>query len=132
MKGILIIGTLLTLLAATAITSNNNNHVYAQSNTTVNQPNQQKPTEQKQGGEYSGFENSGTQPGGAPTHSANPTPQAPISGQQVQDSKNQTIVATAAQNQQQYGVPALAGIGAAAALGIGAIVWYYRRKSKLM
>ena len=130
MKGILIIGTLLTLLlAATAITSNN--HVYAQTNSTVNPANQQKPTEQKQGGQYSGFENSGTQSGGAPTHNANPTPQAPISGQQVQESKNQTTVATPAQNQQQFGIPALAGIGAAIAVGIGAITWYYRKKSKL-
>jgi hypothetical protein len=57
----------------------------------------QKPTEQKQGGEYSGFEETGPQAGPIPNKNANPTPQAPVSGLDVQE-QNKTTATAAAQD----------------------------------
>lgn len=89
---------------------------------------EQKPTEEKQGGEYSGFEESQEQSSGLPNQEANPTPQAPISGLDVQQEENSTsTAATAAEPSSPYGMTLLAGIGAVAAGAIVAATWYFRK-----
>jgi hypothetical protein len=86
----------------------------------------QKPTEKKQGGEYSGFEETKKQTEGLPTNEASPTPQAPISG--VNPEQNQsTKTAGAVEPASPFGISMLAGIGAAAAGGIVAAAWYFKK-----
>jgi len=124
---------LLFIVTALMITSLATSSVYGQSNNTTNEANQQKPTEQKQGGEYSGFENTEKQSEGIPKSDANPTPQAPISGLhvQVENKTTTTAAATASETQQSpFGIALLAGMGAVAAVAIGAGVWYFRKKNK--
>ena len=97
----------------------------------VNDTQQQKPTEEKQGGEYSGFEEAERQTEGIPNQEANPTPQAPISGINVQQENRTTAADTttgvAAEPTSTSGVAMLAGIGAVIAAAVGAAVWYFKR-----
>lgn len=114
---------IVVLISTTTVTS-----AYAQD---VNDTQEQKPTEEKQGGEYSGFEEAGRQTEGIPNQEANPTPQAPISGINVQQ-ENQTTAAdtttgVVAEPTSTPGVAMLAGIGAVIAAAVGAAVWYLKR-----
>lgn len=88
---------------------------------------EQKPTEEKQGGEYSGFEESQEQSRGLPNQEANPTPQAPISGLDVQQENRTSAATTAIEPSSPYGMTLLAGIGAVAAVAIVAAAWYFRK-----
>ncbi|MDQ3848517.1 MAG: hypothetical protein M3261_06140 [Thermoproteota archaeon] len=118
---------MLQLLAIVVLISATVTSAYAQN---VNDTQEQKPTEEKQGGEYSGFEEAGKQTQGIPNQEANPTPQAPISGLNVQQ-ENQTTAADAtgiaAEPASTPGIAMLAGIGAVIAAAIGAAVWYFKR-----
>ncbi len=90
----------------------------------------QKPTEEKQGGEYSGLENTGNQSYGIPRSGANPTPQAPITGLDVQTENKTTSTASApatTETQNPLGIAMIAGMGGAAAVAIGSGVWYFRK-----
>ncbi len=93
----------------------------------------QKPTEQKQGGEYSGFEETGPQEAGPiPNKNANPTPQAPVSGLDVQEQNKTT--ATAAQDApvnnpgSPLGSGLIIGMGALAAGIVVAVSWYFKKR----
>jgi cobalamin biosynthesis Mg chelatase CobN len=107
--------------------------VYAQNESAPpKEANQQKPTEQKQGGQYSGFENTGNQSYGIPRSGGNPTPQAPITGQNVQIENKTTSTAGISSTEtleSPSGIAMIAGMGGAAAVAIGAGVWYFRKKS---
>jgi hypothetical protein len=94
----------------------------------------QKPTEQKQGGEYSGFEETGPpQAGPTPNKNANPTPQAPISGLDVQE-QNKTTATAAAQDApvnnlgSPLGSGLIIGMGALAAGIVVAVSWYFKKR----
>ena len=117
---------IVVMIATTTATISND--VYAQN---VSENQEQKPTEEKQGGEYSGFEEAGRQTEGIPNQDANPTPQAPISGLNVQQENRTTTADTtagvAAEPASTPGVAMLAGIGAVVAVAIGATVWYFKR-----
>jgi len=92
---------------------------------------EQKPTEEKQGGEYSGFEESQKQTQGIPNQQANPTPQAPISGVDVQqENQNTPVGTTAIQPASPSGIAMLGGLGAVVAIAIVASVWYIRRNKR--
>ena len=92
---------------------------------------QQKPTEEKQGGEYSGFEESQKQTQGIPNQQANPTPQAPISGVDIQQENQTTPVGSVAfQPASPSGIAMLGGLGAVVAIVIVAAVWYIRRNKR--
>ena len=118
----------IVVMIATTTTATISNDVYAQN---VSENQEQKPTEEKQGGEYSGFEEAGRQTEGIPNQDANPTPQAPISGLNVQQENRTTTADTtagvAAEPASTPGVAMLAGIGAVVAVAIGATVWYFKR-----
>jgi len=121
------------LLIAAALMAASFASAYGQSNNETSDANQPKLAEQKQGGEYSGFENTQKQSEGIPKSDANPTPQAPISGLdvQVENKTTTTAAATASETQQSpFGIALLAGMGAVAAVAIGAGVWYFRKKNK--
>jgi len=115
---------IVVLISATAVTID----VYAQN---VNDNESQMPTEEKQGGQHSGFEESGPQTEGIPNQDANPTPQAPVSGLNVQQENRTTTADTtagvAAEPASTPGIAMLAGIGAVVAVVIGAAVWYFKR-----
>ena len=93
----------------------------------------QKPTEQKQGGEYSGFEETGPQAGPIPNKNANPTPQAPVSGLDVQE-QNKTTATAAAQDApvnnlgSPLGSGLIIGMGALAAGIVVAGSWYFKKR----
>jgi hypothetical protein len=93
----------------------------------------QKPTEQKQGGEYSGFEETGPQAGPIPNKNANPTPQAPVSGLDVQE-QNKTTATAAAQDApvnnpgSPLGSGLIIGMGALAAGIVVAVSWYFKKR----
>jgi hypothetical protein len=96
----------------------------------------QKPTEQKQGGDYSGFEETGPQSGPIPNKNANPTPQAPISGLDVQD-QNKTTATAAEQDApvnnpgSPFGSGLIIGMGALAAGVIVAVSWYFKKRKSV-
>jgi hypothetical protein len=131
---LLLAAILLTATASTTIASHN---VYGQAGGDTSAPSEsnQKPTEEKQGGEYSGFEETGNQTDGIPNEEVNPTPQAPISGLDVQQQNKTTTTtttetATADQRREgPFGTTMLVGMGAAAAVAIAVGAWYYRKKN---
>ena len=103
-----------------------------QAPTPARQANRTEPTEEKQGGEYTGFEETGNQTDGRPNEEANPTPQAPISGLDVQQQNKTTTTAetpTADERREgPFGTTMLVGMGAVAAVAIAVGAWYYRKK----
>jgi hypothetical protein len=123
------------LLTATTTTTIASYNVYGQAGGDTSAPSEsnQKPTEEKQGGEYSGFEETGNQTDGGPNEEANPTPQAPISGLEVQQ-QNKTTATTAEtatadeKREGPFGTTVLVGMGAVAAVAIAVGAWYYRKK----
>jgi hypothetical protein len=129
---LLLAAILLTATASTTIASHN---VYGQAGGDTSAPSEsnQKPTEEKQGGEYSGFEETGNQTDGIPNEEANPTPQAPISGLDVQQqNKTTTTTETATADERRegpFGTTMLVGMGAVAAVAIAVGAWYYRKKN---
>jgi hypothetical protein len=129
---LLLAAILLTATASTTIASHN---VYGQAGGDTSTPSEsnQKPTEEKQGGEYSGFEETGNQTDGIPNEEANPTPQAPISGLDVQQqNKTTTTTETATADERRegpFGTTMLVGMGAVAAVAIAVGAWYYRKKN---
>jgi hypothetical protein len=109
---------------------------HAQNQPSANGPQNQsaqKPTEQKQGGEYSGFEETGPQAGPIPNKNANPTPQAPVSGLDVQE-QNKTTATAAAQDApvnnpgSPLGSGLIIGMGALAAGIVVAGSWYFKKR----
>ncbi len=123
---------LLTAIATTNIASYN---LYGQAggDTIAASESNQEPTEEKQGGEYSGFEETGNQTDGTPNEEANPTPQAPISGLDVQQQNKTTTTTTETPTADErregpFGTTMLVGIGAVAAVAIAVGAWYYRKK----
>ena len=125
----IVVVVVVVLIGATTTTTITN--AYGQG---VNETRQeQKPTEEKQGGEYSGFEEAGKQTQGIPNQEANPTPQAPISGLNVQQ-ENQTTAADAtgiaAEPASTPGIAMLAGIGAVIAAAGVAAAWYFKRNKR--
>lgn len=128
---LLLAAILLTATASTTIASHN---VYGQAGGDTSAPSEsnQKPTEEKQGGEYSGFEETGNQTDGIPNEEANPTPQAPISGLDVQQQNKTTTTETATADERRegpFGTTILVGMGAVAAVAIAVGAWYYRKKN---
>jgi hypothetical protein len=132
---LLLAAILLTATASTTIASHN---IYGQAGGDTSTPSEsnQKPTEEKQGGEYSGFEEIGNQTDGIPNEEANPTPQAPISGLDVQQQNKTTMTTTTTETataderrQGPFGTTMLVGMGAVAAVAIAAGAWYYRKKN---
>ena len=120
------------LLTATATTTIASYNIYGQAGGDASAPSEsnQEPTEEKQGGEYSGFEETGNQTDGTSNEEANPTPQAPISGLEVQQ-QNKTTTETATADERRegpFGTTMLVGIGAVAAVAIAVGAWYYRKK----
>jgi hypothetical protein len=129
---LLLLATIL-LTATTTIASYN---VYGQAGGDTSAPGEsnQEPTEEKQGGEYSGFEETGNQTDGTPNEEANPTPQAPISGLDVQQQNKTTTTTTETPTADErregpFGTTMLVGIGAVAAVAIAVGAWYYRKKN---
>jgi hypothetical protein len=130
---------LLLLLAAillTATTTIASHNVYSQAGGDTSAPSEsnQEPTEEKQGGEYSGFEETGNQTDGVPNEEANPTPQAPISGLDVQQQNKTTTTTTETATADErtegpFGTTMLVGMGAVAAAAIAVGAWYYRKKN---
>lgn len=121
------------LLTATTIASHN---VYGQAGGDTSAPSEsnQEPTEEKQGGEYSGFEETGNQTDGIPNEEANPTPQAPISGLDVQQQNKTTTTTTETSTVDErkegpFCTTMLVGMGAVAAVAIAVGAWYYRKKN---
>ena len=104
-----------------------------QAATPARQANRTEPTEEKQGGEYSGFEETGNQTDGTPNEEANPTPQAPISGLDVQQqNKTTTTTETPTADERRegpFGTTMLVGMGAVAAVAIAVGAWYYSKKN---
>lgn len=86
----------------------------------------QKPPEEKQGGEYSGFEETGRQDEGLPEEKADPVPQAPISGVEVDNQTETETAETFVQPTQPSGWPMLAGVGIAATGAIAVAIWYFK------
>jgi hypothetical protein len=123
------------LTATTTTTTIASHNVYGQAGGDTSTPSEsnQKPTEEKQGGEYSGFEETGNQTDGIPNEEANPTPQAPISGLDVQQqNKTTTTTETATADERRegpFGTTMLVGMGAVAAVAIAVGAWYYRKKN---
>jgi hypothetical protein len=132
---LLILATIL-LTATTAATTIASYNVYGQAGGDTGAPSEsnQEPTEEKQGGEYSGFEETGNQTDGTPNEEANPTPQAPISGLDVQQQNKTTTTTTETPTADErregpFGTTMLVGIGAVAAVAIAVGAWYYRKKN---
>jgi hypothetical protein len=122
---------LLTAIATTNIASYN---LYGQAggDTIAASESNQEPTEEKQGGEYSGFEETGNQTDGTPNEEANPTPQAPISGLDMQQQNKTTTTETLTADERReglFGTTMLVGMGAVAAVAIAVGAWYYRKKN---
>jgi hypothetical protein len=132
---LLLLATIL-LTATTAAATIASYNVYAQAGGDTSAPGEsnQEPTEEKQGGEYSGFEETGNQTDGTPNEEANPTPQAPISGLDVQQQNKTTTTTTETPTADErregpFGTTMLVGIGAVAAVAIAVGAWYYRKKN---
>jgi hypothetical protein len=131
---LLLLATIL-LTATTATTTIASYNVYGQAGGDTTRPSEsnQEPTEEKQGGEYSGFEETGNQTDGTPNEEANPTPQAPISGLDVQQqNKTRTTTETPTADERRegpFGTTMLVGMGAVAAVAIAVGAWYYRKKN---
>ena len=122
---------LLTAIATTNIASYN---LYGQAggDTIAASESNQEPTEEKQGGEYSGFEETGNQTDGTLNEEANPTPQAPISGLDMQQQNKTTTTETLTADERReglFGTTMLVGMGAVAAVAIAVGAWYYRKKN---
>jgi hypothetical protein len=127
---------LLTATAtATATTTIASYNVYGQAGGDTSAPSEsnQKPNKEKQGGEYSGFEETGNQTDGTSNEEANLTPQAPISGFDVQQQNKTTTTTTESATADErregpFGTTMLVGMGAVAAVAIAVGAWYYRKK----
>ena len=126
---------LLTATATTATTTIASYNVYGQAGGDTSAPSEsnEEPNKEKQGGEYSGFEETGTQTDGTSNEEANPTPQAPISGLDVQHQNNTTTTTTETATADErregpFGTTMLVGMGAVAAVAIAVGAWYYRKK----
>jgi hypothetical protein len=124
------------LLTATATTTIGSYNVYGQAvgDTSAPSESNQEPTKEKQGGEYSGFEETGNQTDGTSNQEANPTPQAPISGLDVQQQNKTTTTTTETATADErregpFGTTMLVGMGAVAAVAIAVGAWYYRKKN---
>ena len=121
---------LLTATATAAITTIASYNVYGQAGGDTSAPSEsnQEPTEEKQGGEYSGFEETGNQTDGTSNEEANPTPQAPISGFDVQQQNKTTTTTESATADERregpFGTTMLVGMGAVAAVAIAVGAWY--------
>jgi hypothetical protein len=95
---------LLTAIATPATIASYNVYGQAGGDTSAPSESNQEPTEEKQGGEYSGFEETGNQTDGTSNEEANPTPQAPISGLDVQQqNKTTTTTETATADERREG-----------------------------
>lgn len=131
---LLLLATILLTATATTTTIASYN-VYGQPGGDTSAPSEsnQEPTDEKQGGEYSGFEETGNQTYGTPNKEANPTPQGPISGLDVQQqNKTTTTTETATADERRegpFGTTMLVGTGAVAAVAIAVGAWYYRKKN---
>ena len=132
---LLLLATILLTATTTTITSYN---VYGQAGGDTSAPSEsnQEPTKEKQGSEYSGFEETGNQTDGRPNEDANPTPQAPISGLDVQQQNKTTTTTTETATADErregpFGTTMLVGMGAVAAVAIAVGAWYYRKKKML-
>jgi hypothetical protein len=124
------------LLTATATTTIASYNVYGQAvgDTSAPSESNQEPTKEKQGGEYSGFEETGNQTDGTSNQEANPTPQAPISGLDVQQQNKTTTTTTETATADErregpFGTTMLVGMGAVAAVAIAVGAWYFRKKN---
>jgi hypothetical protein len=130
---LLLAAILLTATTTTTTTASHNIYGQAGGDTSAPSESNQKPTEEKQGGEYSGFEETGNQTDGIPNEEANPTPQAPISGLDVQQqNKTTTTTETATADERRegpFGTTMLVGMGAVAAVAIAVGAWYFRKKN---
>jgi hypothetical protein len=133
----LLAAILLTATAATAATTTiASQNVYPQAggDTSVPSESNQEPAEEKQGGEYSGFEETGNQADGIANEEANPTPQAPISGLDVQQQNKRTTTTTETapadeRREGPFGTTMLVGMGAVAAVAIAVGAWYSRKRN---
>jgi hypothetical protein len=132
----LLAAILLTATTATATTTIASQNVYAQAGGDTSAPSEsnQEPAEEKQGGEYSGFEETGNQTDGIANEEANPTPQAPTSGLDVQQQNKRTTTTTetAPADERREGpfrTTMLVGMGAVAAVAIAVGAWYSRKRN---
>jgi hypothetical protein len=130
---LLLLATILLTAAATTTIASYNVYGQAGGDTSAPSESNQEPTEEKQGGEYSGFEETGNQTDGTPNEEANPTPQAPISGLDVQQqNKTTTTTETPTADERRegpFGTTMLVGMGAVAAVAIAVGTWYYSKKN---
>jgi hypothetical protein len=130
---LLLLATILLRAAATTTIASYNVYGQAGGDTSAPSESNQEPTEEKQGGEYSGFEETGNQTDGTPNEEANPTPQAPISGLDVQQqNKTTTTTETPTADERRegpFGTTMLVGMGAVAAVAIAVGTWYYSKKN---
>lgn len=90
----------------------------------------QKPTEEKQGGEYSGFNETGRQDQGLPDEKADPVPQAPIAGVDVDDSQETETADTFVEPARESNLPMIIGAGVSGAAAAGIAIWYFRSRSR--
>jgi hypothetical protein len=130
---LLLLATILLTATTTIIIASYNIYGQAGGDTSAPSESNQEPTKEKQGGEYSGFEETGNQTDGTTNEDANPTPQAPISGLDVQQQNNTTTTTTATatadeRREDAFGTTMLVGMGAVAAVAIAVGAWYYRKK----
>jgi hypothetical protein len=130
---LLLLATILLTAIATTNIALYNLYGQAGGDTIAASESNQELTEEKQGGEYSGFEETGNQTDGTPNEEANPTPQAPISGLDVQQqNKTTTTTETLTADERRegpFGTTMLVGMGAVAAVAIAVGAWYYRKKN---
>jgi hypothetical protein len=130
---LLLLATILLRAAATTTIASYNVYGQAGGDTSAPSESNQEPTQEKQGGEYSGFEETGNQTDGTPNEEANPTPQAPISGLDVQQqNKTTTTTETPTADERReapFGTTMLVGMGAVAAVAIAVGTWYYSKKN---
>jgi hypothetical protein len=133
-----LLATILLTATTTATTTIASYNVYGQAGGDTSAPSEsnQEPTEEKQGGEYSGFEETGNQTDGTSNEEANPTPQAPIRGFDVQQQNKTTTTTTESATADErregpFGTTMLVGMGAVAAVAIAVGAWYYRKKKML-
>jgi hypothetical protein len=130
---LLLLATILLRAAATTTIASYNVYGQAGGDTSAPSESNQEPTEEKQGGEYSGFEETGNQTDGTPNEEANPTPQAPISGLDVQQqNKTTTTTETPTADERRegpFGTTMLVGMGAVAAVAIAVGAWCYSKKN---
>ena len=90
----------------------------------------QKPTEEKQGGEYSGFNETGRQDQGLPDEKADPVPQAPITGVDVDEGVGTETADTFVEPVRGSNLPMLVGAGVSGAIAAGIAIWYFRSRSR--